>query len=171
MERPRASMLLLLAVAISGCMAPQAGDASAAPSQLATTTGSAATTPSSSVATASAVASSTTTATAPASVGASSSSLPVDPSITPISRSHPTPEAAEAFSLCNVNDATIGMDKVAAAGQIPHARDLPAYVPFSPQEPEIQTDSPAFVIEIRGDVLFPLSGWTGINPTCVVVGG
>jgi hypothetical protein len=96
--------------------------------------------------------------------------LPVDTSIEPVSLSHPSPEAAEALRICQVNEG-IGADQVSGMGRIPHARDAFRYVPLTGLEPEIQTDAPAWIVTFTGEVPMPKSGEIWIDPTCIVVGG
>lgn len=90
-------------------------------------------------------------------------------SVEPVSLSHPSPEAADALRICQVD--TIGADKVSGMGRIPAARDAVRYVPLTGLEPEIQTDDPAWIVSFHGEVPMPKSGEVWIDPTCIVVGG
>ena len=58
---------------------------------------------------------------------------------------------------------------IAAMGLVAHARDVPEYVNLWGMEPEIQTDKPAWVIQMAGRVELG-SGWAD-DPVCVVVDG
>ncbi|HWP62151.1 MAG TPA: hypothetical protein VNO86_01625 [Candidatus Binatia bacterium] len=93
-------------------------------------------------------------------------SRPVDSSLTPVSRSNPSPEAQAAIELCGLDPTFVsGMAKV------PKARDLPKYVRLTGKEPEIQVDEPAWVITYSGRVILPRAlGWAD-DPICVVVDG
>lgn len=90
-------------------------------------------------------------------------------SIEPVSLSHPSPEAAAALRICQVD--TIGPDMVSGMGRIPHARDAVRYAPLTGLEPEIQTDAPGWIVTFNGEVPMPKSGEIWIDPTCIVVGG
>jgi hypothetical protein len=90
-------------------------------------------------------------------------------SIEPVSLSNPSPEAAAALRICQVD--TIGPDMVSGMGRIPEARDAVRYVPLTGLEPEIQTDAPAWIVTFNGEVPMPKSGEIWIDPTCIVVGG
>jgi hypothetical protein len=90
--------------------------------------------------------------------------LPVDPSITPISRSNPGADAKAALDLCGWR-----IDQVAAMGLVPSARDVYKYTPLRANDPERQTDHPAWVVEFAGDWSF--RGWVAHQPTCAVIDG
>ena len=51
-------------------------------------------------------------------------------------------------------------------GQIPSARDIGHYVPMTGRERELNADSPAWVIQFRGDL--PMRGGIWTDPICVV---
>ena len=59
--------------------------------------------------------------------------------------------------------------EVAGMGLVPHARDVPEYAYLWGMEPEIQTDRPAWVIQLAGRVNFG-AGWAD-DPVCIVVDG
>jgi hypothetical protein len=120
---------------------------------------------------------------APAAIpGASASQSPSTPAIsaevsdvTPVSLSAPSPAAAAGIRLCLVRS---WATQVAGIGIIDHARLLPYYVPLTGQEPEIQNDSPAFVVQFSGTIPLPVIGGRGsgrggpiIDPLCVVLKG
>jgi hypothetical protein len=90
--------------------------------------------------------------------------------ITTISASDP--EASLALELCEV---TRYRDMLVGAAEVAHASDLPTYVPLTGQEPEIATESAAWVFAFRGDVPLGLLTRTrgplvAHDPTCVVIG-
>ena len=94
----------------------------------------------------------------------------VDPSITPVSLSHPPSGAAEALRICQVGD-LIGADVVSGFGEVPHARDAVRYSNLTGAEPELRTDAPAWLVQVRGEVPMLTSGEVWIDPTCIVVDG
>ena len=98
---------------------------------------------------------------------------PVDPSIEPVSRSNPTAAAEAALIACGANRPKgIGVTTdfaIASMGLIPHARDVPEYANLWGMEPEIQTDKPAWVIQMAGRV-GSHEFWAD-DPVCVVVDG
>jgi hypothetical protein len=94
----------------------------------------------------------------------------VDPSVAQVSLSNPSPDAQQALDLCNAKQ--YGLDKVARIGLIARAHDAIHYVPLQGIEPEIQTDSPAFIIQFQGEIPQPMyNGETWIDPICVVIDG
>ena len=115
-------------------------------------------------------------ASGPASPGVGSATgRPIDTSIVPVSRSKPLREAQAALNACGANGPKgVGVtDQFAVVGMglVPHARDVPEYVDLWGVEPEIQTDDPAWVIQMGGRV--DLGGGTSWadDPVCVVVDG
>lgn len=92
---------------------------------------------------------------------------PVDPAIEPVSRTHPSREAAAALKTCGV----IGrrLDQVAGVGRVEHATDVKRYARMFGTEPELKTDAPAWVIQFEGRVDY--AGYWADNPVCVVIDG
>ncbi len=100
---------------------------------------------------------------------------PVDPSISPISLAHPTNEARAALERCGVADGSVGL-RVVRAGLVPHANDVPKYVPLPGYQLELQNDEPMWVVELGGEQTvhggsFLASGprpvaW--VDPICIV---
>lgn len=98
--------------------------------------------------------------------GTPAPSRPIDPSLTPVSRSNPGPEAQVVLELCGL-DPTL----VSAMAKVSKARDLPEYVRLTGKEPEIQVDKPAWVVTYAGRVILPRAlGWAD-DPICVVIDG
>jgi hypothetical protein len=94
-------------------------------------------------------------------------------SVRPVSLSAPFEDSAAAMAQCGVHEFR---DQVVGAGQVLHAKDLPRYVRLSGQEPEIQTDAAAWVVQYEGIIRLPLRGTRypyvdQVDPTCVVVNG
>jgi hypothetical protein len=85
--------------------------------------------------------------------------------LAPVSISKPSPGAKDAFAKCHVGD-QYAMEQVAAMAQVPSARDLFHYVPLTGREPEFKSDSPAWVIQFRGDIPMRFGLWT--DPVCIV---
>lgn len=104
----------------------------------------------------------------PAAVGGETPTA--DGTIAAVSASNPSAEAADAMARCQVGE-SIPLTMVAAMGRVPSARDVPRYVPLTGKEPEIQTDAPAWVIQLSGDIPMPQSGEVWRDPVCVVVAG
>jgi len=97
------------------------------------------------------------------------------PDVTPVSLSAPSTLAAEGIRLCGVQQ---WAKEVGGIGIIDHARLLPYYVPLTGREPEIQRDTPAFVVQYSGQIRLPLRGGPGsagytdaTGTTCVVLDG
>jgi hypothetical protein len=97
----------------------------------------------------------------------------VDPTIEPVSASAPSPDARKVMELCLALKLSgeVDVEHVAGMGLIPHARDAVRYVPLTGREPELETDEPAWLIQLRGEILLPRGFGTAFDPTCVVVGG
>ena len=93
-----------------------------------------------------------------------SSSL--EPTISPVSISNPSPGAKDAFEKCHIGD-MIPIEKVAGMGQVSSAKDLLHYVPLTGREPQLQEESPAWVIQITGE-LRQRGNEIWIDPTCIV---
>ena len=94
---------------------------------------------------------------------------PIDPSIQQVSAAHPASDAQQALQLCEAYD--LGLDRVSGMGLIPRARNAVNYARLSALAPFLASDSPAWVVQFRGQVnRLPLGqGW--IDPTCVVIDG
>jgi hypothetical protein len=95
-------------------------------------------------------------------------SVPIDGTIEPVSRSRPGAAAAAALAACGV-DRPPRLDTVAAMGLVSHAHDVPRYARMFGTEPELQTDAPAWVIQLAGRIDY--AGHWADNPVCVVIGG
>jgi len=100
----------------------------------------------------------------------SATGRPVDPSIVPVSRSKPSAEASKALEACQIPDNT-PLGQVIGMGLVPRAADLYRYINIPATQYEIQTDSDAWAIALRGEVPQPLSHEIWIDPTCVIIGG
>ncbi len=106
----------------------------------------------------------------------STSSAPtVDADVTAVSLSAPSTTAAEGIAACNVQKWSKALGGI---GIIDHARLLPYYVPLTGREPEIQRDSPAFVVQFSGPIRLVTRGGPGSaayvdiqGATCVVLDG
>lgn len=99
-----------------------------------------------------------------------SSALPVDPAIDPISRSSPSAEAEAAMEACNV--AGIGIDAISGMGLLDAATHARTYAPLTGREPELMNDSPAWMIQFKGEVPMPLHQYeVWIDPICIVIDG
>jgi len=86
-----------------------------------------------------------------------------------------TPEAAEAVGLCVLTD---HLGQVAGMAEIDHGYDVPKYAPLTGAEPEIQTDSPVWVVRYSGVIRLSVRGQAASSafvdaetPTCIVVDG
>lgn len=96
-----------------------------------------------------------------------------DPGLRAVSLSESYGDSADAMALCGVGE---HRDLVSGAAHVMHAKDLPKYVRLSGNEPEIQTDAPAWVVAYQGVVRLPVRGLRyayvdQIDPTCVVIDG
>lgn len=92
--------------------------------------------------------------------------VPVDTTLTPVSRSAPSPEAKAAMDLClraGELAAVAGMARLASA------RDVKNYMLTNGNEPELQADVPVWVIQIKG--IWNYRRWDAFNPVCVVKNG
>lgn len=158
----KALVSLFAILALTGCVAPGARDRQPDPGdadQLAPTAGS-------SIAPAgAAVAATDLPAREPF-------SLPVDADIAPISLANPPADAARAFELCRIHDWVDrkGPEVIAGIGRIDRAREAVHYARLTGLEPEIQSESPAWMAQFRGEIRVD---WelAFIDPTCIVVGG
>ncbi|MES2209374.1 MAG: hypothetical protein V4515_04225 [Chloroflexota bacterium] len=93
--------------------------------------------------------------------------LPVAGDVQAVSASHPSSAAADAMAKCQIGD-SIPIQSVAGMAQIAAAKDIARYVPLTGREPQLREVGPAWIVQIRGDVPFPLSGEVWTDPTCVV---
>jgi hypothetical protein len=92
----------------------------------------------------------------------------IDVGIPPVSATSPSADARAALEACGAY--ARGLDTVAAMGEIPSARLAPTYVPLWGVEPEIQTDSPAWIVVFNGRIELGRGYWAE-DPVCVVIGG
>lgn len=114
----------------------------------------------------------------PAASDSPSAPAPAPGALAAVSRSKPGADASAALDACSLTDTTgrfgtngpLGIGLAVAMGLVPHAADVPKYAPFDGTEPELQSDSPAWVIRTKGVVSLPLAP-DMIDPTCVVVNG
>ena len=90
---------------------------------------------------------------------------PIDTSLESPRLSALPDEARQALLACEVDSGIVG-----GMALIPSAREIPKYARFYGVEPELQTDQPAWVIQINGD-LPSRTGSLLHDPTCVVIGG
>src|SRR6267142_1668604 len=92
--------------------------------------------------------------------------LPVDTTLEAVSASAPSAEAKAALDLCGV-DAARG--QVAGMALVPSSKEVGKYAPMYGTEPELKTDRPAWVIQLKGEI----QGRVGVlvDPTCVVIDG
>ena len=86
--------------------------------------------------------------------------------ISPVSISNPNRGAKDAFEKCHIGD-MIPIEMVAGMGQVALAKDLLHYVPLTGREPPSQEESPAWVIQIQGEVQ-QRGNEIWIDPTCIV---
>lgn len=103
------------------------------------------------------------TAAEPAAPGAA---RPVDTSLAAVSRSAPSDDARDALSLCGVDPAS---GQIAGMALVPSGAEVGKYAPMFGTEPELKTDRPVWVIQLKGEV-FDRTGML-VDPTCVVVDG
>ena len=91
---------------------------------------------------------------------------PVDATLIAISKSSMGPDAKSAFDLCvRPGDET----SVAGMALVPSAHRVRSYMLTNGNEPELQDDSPVWVIQFHG-VIAVRSG-LALNPVCVVKNG
>jgi hypothetical protein len=100
--------------------------------------------------------------------------LPVDPGLTSISVRNLSAEASEVLDTCWITDtkhelvAAIGFGAVAGIAKVPHANDLPRYLPLI-NDPTVTGDAPAWAIRLQGEIHLPHVGALR-DPSCVVIG-
>lgn len=98
------------------------------------------------------------------------SERPIDPSIRPVSRGNPEPEAKAALESCQlVDDARL--DTISGMGFIPRSEDLPRYINITGAEPEIQSDGGVWAIVLKGELPQPMSHEVWLDATCVIIDG
>ncbi len=141
----------LLLVMLVGCTAPGGASSSAASSSQETTAPS--TRPD-------------TNTSEPTSV----TGRPVDPRIAPVSRSSPSAEARQALDACLIPDEK-RLDQVIGMGLVPRTTDLYRYIKIPATPNEIQKDSSAWAIALRGEVPQAMSDEIWFDPTCVIIDG
>lgn len=94
--------------------------------------------------------------------------LPVDPSLSPVSRTSPAAEALIALDASGWGDR---MAEVAGMALVPSGIVARVYAPLSGNEPELMTTDPVWMIQLRGRLVDPFTDETSIDPVCVVVDG
>lgn len=94
---------------------------------------------------------------------------PVDSTIAAVSATQPTADAAEVLELCQVGEPQL--KDVAGMGLVPSAREIPKYVRLVGVEPELQTDSAAWVVAFEGELAQPMSHEVWVDATCIVIDG
>jgi len=82
----------------------------------------------------------------------------LDGDVAPVSLSSATGLAADGIEACGVRKYA---DQIRGIGVLEHATMLPRYVPLTGREPEIKSDSPAFVVLFEGTLRLPLRGGPG----------
>ena len=97
---------------------------------------------------------------------AEASARPVDESLTPVSRSSPSPAAKSALTACGLQDS---MASIIGFALIPKASDAVRYADFYGTEPELKYKGPAWLITLKTKMRVP-SGYL-IDPTCIVIDG
>lgn len=104
--------------------------------------------------------------------------LPLDPSITPVSKSNPSDHARRALDSCGFTAydpdhpgsmMNIGIDAVGSMGLVQHGFDAAKYAPLG-QLAELDRDDPIWVINSLGVIELTL-GPTVRNATCIVYDG
>lgn len=106
-------------------------------------------------------------------------SLPVDTSITPISRADPSDRAKLALEACGIIVVdpdhpkmmmNLGIDVVSSMGLVEHAFDAYKIAPLGSPLAEVDRDEPIWVINTHGVINLTL-GPTVRNATCIVYDG
>lgn len=87
------------------------------------------------------------------------------PTLSPVSASHPSAEAADVMAKCRIGD-FVPINQVAGIAKLPAASDLPHYVPLTGREPELKEPGPLWVVQIKGDLSMRYGIWT--DPICLV---
>jgi hypothetical protein len=97
----------------------------------------------------------------------------VDQAIEPVSISKPPTDAARTFEMCGVQQwiDRNGIEVVAGLGRIDHAMDALHYVRLTGREPELKSDSAAWIVQFRGDIRMAWSNTIYMDPACIVVDG
>jgi hypothetical protein len=93
--------------------------------------------------------------------------VPVDSTLAAVSRSNPGPDAKAALDLCGASDQ---LELVAGMALVPRARDVGKYMPTNGKEPELQSDTPVWLIQFKGELAHAHVG-TVFNPVCMVMNG
>jgi hypothetical protein len=90
-----------------------------------------------------------------------------------VSLSHPPADAARAFELCSVRGwvEAKGIDVIRGIGRIDHADEAFHYARLTGNEPELQSDKPAWIVQFRGDIRMAMSNIVYVDPVCIVVDG
>lgn len=105
-----------------------------------------------------------------ASSDASYNGQPVDQSVAPVSRSHPSDEARSALDQCLLGELDT-VDRIVGMGRIAHLRDVSRYVAIGVDAPQYDSDSPAWVLQLRGETTDLRARLVLIDPACIVADG
>lgn len=92
--------------------------------------------------------------------------VPVDIALSAVSRSNPSVAAKAALDLC-VRPGEMSL--VVGMALLPSARDVGKYMLSSGRDPELQDDTPVWLVQLKGEVTYR-SG-TVFHPTCMVKDG
>ncbi len=99
-------------------------------------------------------------------VGEGMPDVPVDPTLDAVSKSAPSNDAAKAMGLCLREGE---LDQVTGMAELP-ARDVHRFTLTNGKEPELQKESLAWAIQLKGH-FWTRRGDEVIDPLCVVVDG
>ena len=92
--------------------------------------------------------------------------VPVDASLTAVSRSNPGRDAQAVIDLCvRPGD----LDAIAGMAQLPSAQDVKKYMLTNGHEPELKDDVPVWMVQFKGPIKYRWG--TAFNPVCVVKDG
>ena len=96
---------------------------------------------------------------------------PVGGDVTPVSMTHPTAAAADAFGKCQIGKADEGqpvtLDMVTGMGELPSPSEVLRSAPLTGREPLLDVDGPVWIVQVKGDV-YQRGGETWTDPTCLV---
>jgi hypothetical protein len=106
------------------------------------------------------------TASQPQAVSEGMPDVPVDSTLQAVSKSAPSGDAAKAMELCLREGE---LDQVTGMAQLP-ARDVHRFMLTNGKEPELQKESLAWAIQLKGH-FWTRRGYEIIDPLCVVVDG
>ena len=91
--------------------------------------------------------------------------LPVDPSLTPLSRSHIDADAQAAFDFC----VRPSPSQVVGGARLTSANDVAKYMATNGNEPELQTHAPVWLFQLSGTIAMPEGSF--VDPVCVFGAG